>query len=237
VCSSDLCDQWEYYNNDDDFKSYVDTYSAPKWAADTAWPNYLPTSLINTLKSQVQTSYEDAPGFGVIYEGTSDYVPTQIAPDYPTTYRKCKPPEEDNNPKGYYTIPSCVFNWTSLVLAKKLTGGDPCRYHIGDGDAIACIGDWTGSRFKDYWCEDYGRAVDLQHYMQDHSTEVDRIKYVSSWVRSERSVTTLAAFYRHNTYLLYMQVCGLIVTCIVLYFEHFHALVTAPKDGEKLVEA
>jgi hypothetical protein len=236
-----VCDQWEYYK-DDDFKSYVDTYSTPEWQPFNYWPDPLPVTQINLLKKQVQPEgYEDVPGFSELFADTGAYV-NGLQPDYPTIYRVCKPPPKPDDTAGekFYRIPSCIFNWTSMVFQKKLTGGDPCRYHIADEDAVDCIGDWTGSRFRDYWCEDYGRAVDLGHYMAEDGgrTEVDRIKYVSSWVRSERGVTTLAAFYRHNTYLLYMQLCGLIVTCIVLYFEHFHgAAAAAAKDGEAVVEA
>jgi hypothetical protein len=94
---------------------------------------------------------------------------------------------------------------------------------LNDDDAKECIGSWTGSRFREYWCEDYRRSRDLTDYMEDGTkTEVDKKKYVSSWLRGYQSVDTLSAFYRHCTYLLYMQLGSLICTAIVLYFEHFH---------------
>jgi hypothetical protein len=216
-----VCDQWEYYANED-FKKYVDTYTTSEWQQYAFWPSSIPADQMNLLLQNIRPDFDPVPGIGEHFP-----VDEELVDDYTVPYRVCKPtppPEGDlNAASSWFSVPSCVFNWTDLVYSKKIVGGDPCRYHLTDDDAKECIGAWTGSKVQKFWCADYIRAKDYQDWLsEDERGDSDSAKYLGSWERGQLSVDTKSAMYRHCTYLLYMQLMSLIVTCIVLFFVHFY---------------
>jgi hypothetical protein len=106
-----------------------------------------------------------------------------------------------------------------MVEEHKLDGGNPCNYKIEDDDAEDCIGGWSGSALKDYWCKSYDFAKELADEFKKSPS--DATKTWGTYSRKRWSTRSLAGFYRLCTYLLYMQVCALIVTGVVLFFVHF----------------
>jgi hypothetical protein len=114
-----------------------------------------------------------------------------------------------------------------------LAGDDPCNYELGDAEA--CIGGWDGASLKEFWCEKYKYEKEgIEKQATDSRSAA--MKYYASYYRVRLSQRSLSAFYRHCTYLLYMQVCALIVTAIVLYFLHFKGG-AAPAPAAKSEEA
>jgi hypothetical protein len=127
-------DEYNYYELYPDFKSYVDEYG-PKG---TYHIHNFSFSIVNEIRAKNGKDPLEAAWFA--FENPAAFI---------VSYR-----EKIENQAQYGTkwVPSCAFDWFNLAIGDKLKG-NPCDFNIEDGDAKACIGRWSGSAFKNYWCD------------------------------------------------------------------------------------
>jgi hypothetical protein len=132
---------------------------------------------------------------------------------------KVKPPGDGS----VYTdawVASCAFDWDNLALRDEKFATNPCKFTISDGDADSCIGGWTGSSFKAYWCHLWEQAEEDRKFSEGNPTLGDYQKRQLVWMRDLDVIDSPAAFYRHNMYLLGINVAALIASAasVVLDF-------------------
>jgi hypothetical protein len=160
--------------------------------------------------------------------GDSPIPVTIDLPDYPQYYSRATVGTNFN----HLSISPVAMNWTRMVLDGKLKGPNPCNYDIVDGDAAATIGKWTASKFKDYWCQEYTRQViDFNKWRtKDNMGQVDIVKRNATYAREQNAVSSMAAFYRHNTYFIYIQVAGFLCVTGVLFVTYFYEFLCGRVD-------
>jgi hypothetical protein len=99
-------------------------------------------------------------------------------------------------------ITPCFFNWSALMeRPARFAADDPCMFDLGDDDALGCIGSWTGSLFRRFWCYAYRTWLDELAFAKKNdwaTVQEARVRREVSWW----SVASLSAFYRHNLYLV-----------------------------------
>jgi hypothetical protein len=97
-----------------------------------------------------------------------------------------------------------------LAESERLNATTPCEFDMSDGDAMQCIGRWTATKFKEYWCSLYEEAVAWEEWAAAHSQE-DRQNRQARKALERRAVDSVAAFYGHNTFLIAILIIGLVV--------------------------
>jgi hypothetical protein len=210
-----ICTEWNYYA-DDEFKTYVDTFTVPTW--------------INFVKAPIPLDINDN------RPETEAPIPLSVdLPDYMQWYSYSTVGSNYN----HASIAPVALNWTDLLINNKLRGPNPCNYGIVDSDAAGTIGKWTVETFKDYWCDEYTRQViDFNKWKnEDSKDDVEIIKYNATYTRERKAVASLAGFYRHNTYLIYIQVAGFVCVAIALFFTYFYDALCGAIDDLDVSEA
>jgi hypothetical protein len=214
--NSRISTEWNYYS-EDEFRTYADTYRGL-----SQWINYVTVpvpAIVNDNRGA-----NEAP------------VPLNVdLPDYMQYYAR----STFGSSYDQLSIAPVALNWTDLSAKGKLRGPNPCNYGISDSDAAATIGKWTAEKFKDYWCDEYTRQViDFNKWKnEDNKDEVEIIKYNATYTRQRKAVGSLAGFYRHNTYLIYIQVAGFLCVAIALFFIYFYDALCGDIDDMEVSEA
>jgi hypothetical protein len=119
-----------------------------------------------------------------------------------------------------WTTLSCAFNWTELIESERLNATTPCEFDVSDDDAQQCIGTWTATKFKDYWCSLYDEAIAWEQWAASHNQE-DRQKRQARKELERRAVNSVAAFYHHNSFLIAVLIVGLVVVVIAVALDTY----------------
>jgi hypothetical protein len=200
--------EYGYYDTSSEFKEYYDKYATPDMETFGSLESAVHPELNRLLADQNFTTtipYADL-DWSEYYQ---EYANTSVTPP-------------NNNAK----IAPCVFDWVALSSdTTRFLGGDPCMFSIGDNDALACIGSWTGTNFQRYWCyASRTHEIDVK-YASDHSF-ADVQKRMVRRVVGITAVDSMSAFYRHNTYCIGILVASFVVSVIAVVIDH---LFFAPK--------
>jgi hypothetical protein len=75
-------------------------------------------------------------------------------------------PDGDGSVYEDASVASCAFDWDNLALGDEKFVTDPCKFTISDGDTDSCIGGWTESSFKAYWCHLWEEEGEDRKFME-----------------------------------------------------------------------
>jgi hypothetical protein len=185
-------DEFNYLEQYDEFKEYVGAYGDAKYLLQG-----FALAPINALRAAA---------------GRAPLNDAWLALD-PAAFRVAyREKAEGSVAYAYRAVASCAFDWAALDDAKF--AGGPCSFGIGDGDAAACIGGWTGAAFKDYWCYLWEQSEADREFNATGPTLADWQKREQVRIRDEYAVDSIAAYYRHNTYLIGINVAALIASAV-----------------------
>lgn len=112
-------------------------------------------------------------------------------------------------------LPPCLFDWARLASGPLLKPGGPCDYEINDGDEVQCVGSWTASKFKDFWCEQYEQIQDDRKWIAKKNASPSDIEgRAARRVLAKQVVDSVGAWNQMNGYLLGFLVASLVFSVV-----------------------
>jgi hypothetical protein len=202
--------EYDYYNSSSEFKEYYDKYGVPNPETFGSLDSPVLPDFDELLEDQNFT-------FSIPYKNL-DW--SEYFQEYANT--------SQTPPNGSAKITPCVFNWGQLATTPmRFLGGDPCMFSIGDEDALACIGGWSGKNFQRFWCYASRKAQDEEKWREDRSFS-DLQKRDARAKIGFQSVDSLSAFYRHNVYMVSILSAAFVISLVSVILDH---VATAPKPA------
>jgi uncharacterized Tic20 family protein len=123
-------------------------------------------------------------------------------------------------------IASCAFNWTHLIQAALADAGsptfkdnDPCYFRINEQDAMDCVGAWDAVLFQRYWCYLYREKDTDRRWLEVSRSQDERQKREARKRVADTAVDSIAAFYRHNTYLIAILCTSFVLLLVSVFMD------------------
>jgi hypothetical protein len=191
-------DIFNYYDSNTDFQNYVDTHTGELWVTYGAIDS--PTGL---------------PPWSVLqglFSPSNRSLPSTVAQALPALSM-----EYFREMDGVWVsrrVTLCAIDWRAMFEAGKMDSGDPCSFNIKDTDANGCLGRWTASAVKDYWCELSDR--NKKDAEETGLTQDGREKRAALRERTVDTIESLDSFYENNALLVGIEIVGFLVASIGL---------------------
>jgi hypothetical protein len=202
-------DEYNYMERYDDFAKYVADYEREA------------TYHLRNFSFGIVPGIREAAGKGALEENWFAVAPvrTEYTPDpFMVAYRE---KVEGVAQYSRQAVASCAFDWFKLALEDDKFVNGPCHFSIDDGDPVACIGGWTGTRFKQYWCSLWEESEDLRKFLAK-DPGLSAIQKRQRIEQVDRDlIDSMAGYYRHNTYLIGINVAGVVTSATSVVVDIF----------------
>jgi hypothetical protein len=197
--------QYNHFTPGSDFERYVLSYTDARWEADLG----ISVAVPNLLNERLNTTH------------VPDSHDLQFVA-YMQPYARYR------EGVGYEItrIASCAFNWTSLIDSALADTGsptfkdeDPCYFRMNKQDAMECIGQWDAVLFQRYWCALYREKDADRRWLEEGRSLDERQKRESRKRVADKAVDSLAAFYRHNTYMIAIMCISFVFSLVCVFLD------------------